>query len=230
MIRSAPPVIGQRRQRLDHVNRPAVTAIGAFQSPDSGDHFFINAIFGLNRAQGSAMLAQCLLAVFYPRVRGGAVQVFPQRLGEFRLISVFLDHVGIISHPSKGPVQRSVADPFGVGAFAKTLEPALKSHVLTGNLRRVPCNDDHCFGSVARAHLRPQRLLYRSRHRRLRQNPHARHRGQISANFHCSSPVLLLNLGAMVDCYCRIRKVSPANRRNLAIPCWDKKTLGRTRD
>ena len=86
--RTAPPVIGQRGERVQGGNVAAHRAIGAFQPPDGGDDFGVNAIGGLDPGQRFGLGFQGLKPMSDAVLRDGGVKIFPDRLGEFVLVAV----------------------------------------------------------------------------------------------------------------------------------------------
>ena len=125
----APGVIGQSGKRADQRIIPAIAAIGAFQAPDRHHHFLVHAIGRLDPIEQRQIVAQRGLAVFNPRVRDGAVQIVPDRLGEFALIAVFFHHGGIEAGIPEGGIEGLGRDARRKGAGAKARHPGGKARL-----------------------------------------------------------------------------------------------------
>ena len=125
--RAAPPVKGQCRQRLDHMERAAFGAIGAFQPPDGHHNRFVHAIGRLDLFQQRAVGRQRRLTVGDAFIRRGRVQIIPDRLGEFRLIAILVNHIGAVADGPHRPVEHVGRDTGGQRARAKGGDPTAHS-------------------------------------------------------------------------------------------------------
>ena len=102
---SASSVVRQRRKALDHIVVALVAAIRAFQTPNGDDDLLLHSVAPLNLFKDSALLSQCSFAVAHPRVGRSRIQVFPNRFGEFGLVSIAANNLGIVTHTSERPVE-----------------------------------------------------------------------------------------------------------------------------
>ena len=81
-------VIGERRQRLEHIEAAHGAAIIGFVSPDRNQDFLRHAVFGFDGRQDRAVAYQQRAAVGNALRRYGGVEIAPHRIGEFGLVEV----------------------------------------------------------------------------------------------------------------------------------------------
>ena len=82
---AAATLVGQRREALDHRHRAAVAAVIRLHAPDRQHHVAVDTVGSLDRRQRRGELLPFRAAGLDAGRRGGAVEIFPDRLGEFGL-------------------------------------------------------------------------------------------------------------------------------------------------
>ena len=83
--RLPPPDTRQRRRRSQHWTVAALRTVVAFDAPDRGEDVAVDAIAALGLVEYLFVLRQQLASACDARVGYQRVEIFPERLGEFRL-------------------------------------------------------------------------------------------------------------------------------------------------
>ena len=125
-----PPVIGQRRHRLNQVDVAAKGAIGRFQPPDRRHDMPVDAIPRLDGVKQGGIIGQRRLSIADAVVGHGGGQIIPQGLGELVLVAVLVHHACIVMHPGKGRVKGRGRDPCGHGPGPKSADPSGQSRIV----------------------------------------------------------------------------------------------------
>ncbi len=127
--RAPPPVIGERRERLDHRLLAAAHAVGALQPPDGRDDLLLDAVGPLDPVEDAGVLAQGVPAVADAAVGDGGAEIFPDRLGELGLVAVTADDLGIVAHAAEGRVEHLRPDPLRERAAPEAADPRFQPRV-----------------------------------------------------------------------------------------------------
>ena len=102
--------VGQGRQRTDHRLVALELAEITLHAPHRHQRFAVDAITLFDARQQRAVLRQQGLALAYTHGGQGAVEVFPDRAGEFRLAAVGLDHAHVRGDAGKGGIEDGGGD------------------------------------------------------------------------------------------------------------------------
>ena len=132
----ARPVIGERRQRLEHVVVAHLLAVIAFDAPDRDEDVFRHAIAVLQIGEHPRIGGFHLLAHRHAVVGHGTVEIAPHRLDEFRLGQVRALHAGIARDAGHRPVVNIGTDSGGDGSGAEIADEGCELRVRGAHGRR----------------------------------------------------------------------------------------------
>jgi hypothetical protein len=124
-VAHAPPAVGERGQRTNHIAAADVLPVTALHAPDGRHDPGIDAIGALHLGQ-DRFAAQQLLALLDILRAHALGQILPDRGGEFRLRHVQLVHRRIGGDAAKGEIERALVDALGTGIAAERRQPLLE--------------------------------------------------------------------------------------------------------